>query len=119
MHVMEQNKNEDRVEVSPVEEINLLIQQRQQKVEQLREMGVNPYSNGFVPTHCMLEIQNQFSTQTPSDGEHSKDVEYLSEENFSVAGRIIEHRSFGKAVFMKLSDRSGTLQVYVRKDKIG
>src|SRR5256886_10368522 len=38
---------------------------------------------------------------------------------FSVAGRIVAHRSFGKAAFVKLRDRSGEIQVWVKQDTVG
>ena len=43
----------------------------------------------------------------------------LSEDRFAIAGRIVAHRGFGKATFVKLRDRSGELQVYVKKDTVG
>ena len=36
-----------------------------------------------------------------------------------MAGRIVAHRGFGKATFVKLRDRSGEIQVYVKKDVVG
>ena len=45
------------------------------------------------------------------------DLVPLSEERFSLAGRIVEFRSFGKATFVKLADRTGRIQVYVRADR--
>lgn len=39
--------------------------------------------------------------------------------SFTVAGRIIARRSFGKAAFIQIQDRKGRMQVYVRKDTVG
>ncbi len=41
------------------------------------------------------------------------------EEVFSVAGRIMALRDFGKASFVTIQDRKGRIQAYVRRDKLG
>ena len=38
---------------------------------------------------------------------------------FSLAGRVVSVRDFGKAAFVVIQDRSGTLQVHVKKDALG
>ena len=43
----------------------------------------------------------------------------LTDDDFAVAGRIVAYRSFGKAAFAKLRDRTGEIQVWVRKDLVG
>ncbi len=101
-----------------VEDVNRLIQQRQQKVAQLREAGQNPYRNDFRPTHTTAEVRARYEGVTPPVSE-SREPQPLSEDRFAIAGRVVEHRSFGKAVFVKLLDRGGRLQVYVRKDVVG
>jgi lysyl-tRNA synthetase class 2 len=37
----------------------------------------------------------------------------------SLAGRIMAVNSFGKAVFIRIKDQSGTIQAYLRKDSMG
>ncbi|MCB9555970.1 MAG: lysine--tRNA ligase [Deltaproteobacteria bacterium] len=98
---------------------NQLIAQRRQKADLLRELGVNPYRNGFSPTHTAGEVLALFADQQAPE-EAAKEPEPLSEQRFRLAGRIVEHRSFGKAAFIKLADRSGQrIQVYVKRDRIG
>ena len=43
----------------------------------------------------------------------------LSDDHFGVAGRIVAHRKFGNAEFVKILDRTGEIQVWVRKDLVG
>jgi lysyl-tRNA synthetase, class II len=94
-----------------------LIDQRRQKGEELRELGGNPYSNGFSPSHTSAQVLEKFAGIEPA-AEHQGMVP-LSDDRFKVAGRIVEFRSFGKAAFAKLADRDGRIQVYIRKDKVG
>jgi lysyl-tRNA synthetase class 2 len=100
-----------------------LIAERDKKVAEIRRLGANPYANGFEPTHTTAEIVEKFAgaklptTETPA--EKGAPPVMLSEERLRVAGRIIEYRSFGKVAFVKLLDRAGKLQVWVKKDLIG
>jgi lysyl-tRNA synthetase, class II len=100
-----------------------LIEERQKKVAEIRALGGNPYANGFVPTHTTAEIVAKFAGATPPpppDGDDGKSgPPLLTDDHFAVAGRIVDFRSFGKMAFVKLLDRTGQIQVQVRKDLIG
>jgi lysyl-tRNA synthetase, class II len=107
-----------------------LIAERERKVAELRAVGRDPYANGFFPSHTMAEVLARFPEGPPAQAskpqdeeggkaDRSADPELLSDERFRVAGRIVAHRGFGKATFVKLRDRSGELQVYFKKDKLG
>lgn len=89
-----------------------LIEERLQKLQKLREMGVNPYPTGFRPGTNIGEIWAKY-------GEW--EGEKLEHESISVviAGRIMSLRDFGKASFLHIKDGTGRIQVYVRKDKVG
>src|SRR4051812_30737850 len=96
-----------------------LIAEREKKVGELRAAGRNPYANGFVPSHTIGDVLARFAGATPPPGaEASKEPVLLSDDAFTVAGRIVAHRSFGKATFVKLRDRTGEIQIYVRKDGV-
>ena len=80
---------------------------RQDKLDRMRENGTDPFRANWEQTH---------------DAE--KAISLLSEEDetgpeVSVAGRIVAFRLMGKASFLKILDRSGKIQSYVRKDEIG
>src|SRR4051794_10929305 len=105
-----------------------LIAERERKVAELRAAGANPYANGYAPSHAMAEVIALFpDIQPPPEpdksaersGEKPAEVPLLSEDRFRIAGRIVAHRGFGKAAFVKLRDRTGELQVHVKKDKVG
>jgi lysyl-tRNA synthetase class 2 len=98
-----------------------LIAERERKAEEIRGLGGNPYANGFSPTHTAAEIAARFAgaMPPPSNGGKGDPPALISEEHFKVAGRIVAYRGFGKAAFVKLADRTGEIQVWVRKDLIG
>lgn len=85
---------------------------RRQKLLKLKEAGHALYPNDFRPGHLTSQIAAEFGA-LPDD--------QLAAHNstFSLAGRIMGIRSFGKASFFHLQDRKGRLQVYVRRDQVG
>jgi len=95
-----------------------LIAERAKKVAELRAQGLNPYANGFTPRHTAAEVHAWFeagnASVDPGDA-----AAMAAAPRFSVAGRIVAHRSFGKAAFVKVRDRSGEIQVWVKQDAVG
>ena len=100
-----------------------LIAEREKKLAEIRRLGANPYANGFVPTHTTAEIIEKFAgaklptTETPPA--KGAPPTLLSDEKLAVAGRVAQIRDFGKATFVKLLDRAGEIQVWMRKDLVG
>ena len=84
---------------------NIYIEQRRKKAEELREKGISPYPQNIKPTHTAKEILSKYDAD--------------SKETFSVAGRILFIRSFGKAAFVKVADYTDKIQIYVEKQVIG
>jgi lysyl-tRNA synthetase class 2 len=89
-----------------------IIAQRLKKAEALRALGVNPYGNGYAPRHLSAEVARRYGDQ-PAD-EIARDP-----GSWSIAGRVLAIRSFGKAAFLRVRDRAGEIQVWVKKDKLG
>lgn len=81
-------------------------QHRFDKGCKLREMGVNPYVNSYVADSHITDITNRFSD---ANGELPEN------EEFKAAGRIISKREFGKTAFITIKDRTGRIQVYIKK----
>ncbi len=89
-----------------------IYEARLRKATALREKGVNPWGNGHRVGQTAKEV---------TDAHGGKAAEALETEKprASVAGRIVAIRSFGKAAFLRLRDRTGELQAYVKKDVLG
>jgi len=100
-----------------------LMAEREKSVAELRARGVNPYANGFVPSHTTAEVAARLAgaKMPESEGPAVKGAPptLLSLETFSIAGRVVQIRDFGKATFVKVMDRAGELQVWMRKDLVG
>ena len=95
-----------------MEETSQLIQQRIQKLEELRGEGVNPYPNRFKVKHTTQGIKDTCAS-FPEEDLKSLD------KTFCLAGRIVAIRDFGKASFIQIQDAKGRIQVYLRRDILG
>ncbi len=91
---------------------NNTIQQRKEKAEELAELGVKLYNNTFTPEHQAAELLPKGEHLEPQAHEDGK-------PQYSVAGRIMAMRKFGKAAFFHIMDKSGKIQIYVKKDVLG
>ena len=94
------------------EELNDQIRVRREKMNSLREMGLDPFGKKFVRSHQSKELIEQYE---------ELEKEELEEKNVSVtiAGRIMTKRGKGKAGFAHIQDLTGQIQIYVRKDAVG
>ena len=84
------------------EDKSTLMEIRRQKLEQLRQLGVDPFGGAFPGTESSAEIRAQW--------EEGRKVK--------LAGRIVSHRDMGKSQFLHLQDRGGRLQIYVQKPSL-
>jgi lysyl-tRNA synthetase class 2 len=89
------------------QELNELIQVRLEKLNELKEKGINPFGQKFEPTYHAREILEQ--------------AEKLIEtgQEVVVAGRLMSKRGHGKAGFANLQDVSGQVQIYSRLNDVG
>jgi lysyl-tRNA synthetase class 2 len=89
-----------------------LVAARRRKLDELRQRGIDPFPNDFRPTHTAAEVVERYGSLSREELEGSDD-------RVAVAGRVVGLRSFGRASFLHLQDRSGRLQAYVKRDLVG
>jgi lysyl-tRNA synthetase class 2 len=79
---------------------------RRQSLDQLRQMGINPYPAAEYKTNAFsTDILAGFDDDAPA-------------REVSIAGRMMSRRVMGKASFVELQDSKGRIQVYVTRDDI-
>lgn len=77
---------------------------RRQSLQELRDMGINPYPAEEFPTDAFsTEIKENFNDE---------------KREVCIAGRMMSRRVMGKASFVELQDSKGRIQVYITRDDI-
>ena len=95
-----------------MEKPSSIIDERRKKVETLRDMGINPFPAGYDPDLTASDAADRFGQMDEAALEKETSI-------FSIAGRIMSLRNFGKASFISIKDNTGLIQSYIRKDKVG
>ena len=78
---------------------------RRQSLQELRNMGIEPYPAAEYPT-------NAFSTDIIANFDENEKREVV------IAGRMMSRRVMGKASFAEIQDSKGRIQVYITRDDI-
>jgi lysyl-tRNA synthetase class 2 len=87
-----------------------VLRDRREKLERLREAGVDPFPHGFEEREEIGEVRaahEGLAAGVETDSRHR------------VAGRIVARRGHGKAAFLDLRDGSGQIQLHATADKLG
>ena len=105
----EEKNTPEAVEQEPLTEteINEQMQFRLNKMNQLSELGLEPFGRKFDWTHHAQDIADNFEELTEK------------ETVVRLAGRVMAIRGHGKTAFLDLLDKTGRIQLYVRKDALG
>ena len=88
---------------------------RRQKVEELRDRGVEPYPTRAQRTHTSAAAIAYYVEQEAAGGL----VDGAATETMILTGRIVGFRHMGKTVFAHIQDGYGQIQLYIRKDEVG
>ncbi|MES2524118.1 MAG: lysine--tRNA ligase [Gemmatimonadota bacterium] len=88
------------------EELNFVMQARRDKLDRMRDAGVEPFAYSFDRTHTASE-----AVAALGEAEEGPAVR--------VAGRLTSWRSQGKTAFAHVADMDGRVQLYMRRDDLG
>ncbi|MGH7890251.1 MAG: lysine--tRNA ligase, partial [Thermodesulfobacteriota bacterium] len=83
-----------------------LIAQRKKKLQEVQDIGLqggNLFPNDFKPSYEAAKVLSFYKDYS------EEELKNLSEE-FSLAGRVMALRDFGKSVFLHIKDRTGVIQ---------
>ena len=79
---------------------------RRQALQELRDMGIEPYPAAEYPTDAFsMDIKENFDDDAP-------------QQEVCIAGRLMSRRVMGKASFAEIQDSKGRIQVYVTRDDV-
>jgi lysyl-tRNA synthetase class 2 len=82
---------------------------RRARLEDLRKRGVEPFALSFEPTANAAELHRRYENLDP---------EATTNDEVTVAGRIVLARRFGKLVFFTLRDGTGDIQLFCSQDSL-
>ncbi|MBL7106301.1 MAG: lysine--tRNA ligase [Phycisphaerae bacterium] len=82
--------------------MNKFEQQRREKLQKIKDMGIDPYGAKFENTLPASEIKSAYK-------------EDCEDQRAKCAGRIILLRDIGKLIFLTIRDSSGTIQFGLSK----
>ena len=99
-------------ETAGMEDLNLVMRERYKKADEIEKEGVALFPNGFAVSHRIKDLVTTFAVRSAAELEANPTV-------FTVAGRIVGIRSFGKSIFMHLLDSSEKLQLYIQQNQVG
>jgi lysyl-tRNA synthetase class 2 len=97
----------------PEEELSeeKIVEQRKEKVRQIRAAGGEPFAYGFDATHLSSAFAEEYASLPNGEVDESKTV--------ALSGRVMLKRMFGKLAFLTVQDSEGTVQIYLDKKRIG
>lgn len=87
-------------------ESNDLRADREAKLQQLQEQGVNPYPAKANTTHTVKEV-----------GESFESLE-ADQSPVTIAGRIMAAREHGAIAFLDITDGTGKIQIFISKENV-
>ncbi len=90
-----------------METLQDLIRVRREKLEALKQAGIDPYPCKYERTHTVERMLAEFDDLQKEGAE------------ISLAGRLVAKRVMGKASFAHLLDNTGRIQLYFRRDDLG
>src|SRR5687767_3890922 len=91
--------------------IEEILRIRREKAEKLAALGWPSFPNGIDVRHTASDVRIGAESITNEVQE--------TDPKYRIGGRILMVRSFGKAMFLDLIDRTGKIQVQLRKDLLG
>jgi len=89
--------------------VERIAQQRLDKLEELRQRGIDPYPPRYHRSHTNAAAVALLCQQEKEGGQPAE---------VSVAGRITANRGMGKLAFMDLTDGTGKIQLFINKAQL-
>jgi len=83
------------------------VEERKNKINELKKIGLNPYPSKAKRTHEIFEVIKNFS------------VLEKSKKNVFLCGRLRSKRAHGNLSFANLEDASGNIQIAISKKEVG
>jgi lysyl-tRNA synthetase class 2 len=88
-----------------------ILNERRAKALELKALGCDPYARNFKPSILSTELIERYDALT------KEELEAITTP-YNVAGRVMAMRNMGKAAFIRIQDRLGTMQLFIQKNAL-
>ncbi|NJO12030.1 MAG: lysine--tRNA ligase [Leptolyngbyaceae cyanobacterium SL_1_1] len=105
-----QSRPDSRPDAQSASSLEDIRAARLEKVQQLRELSLNPYGYRWDTTHTAANLQTKFA-ELPKG-------EAVDFESWQSRDEFLARRVFGKLAFFNLQDETGTIQLYLDKKTV-
>ncbi|MDB2614171.1 lysine--tRNA ligase [Chlamydiales bacterium] len=85
---------------------------REEKLKEIRSLGVDPYPHKFTPTHKAASLNESYADQPVGN---SEEAEKKETPEVTLSGRLVLFRAMGKNAFAHIQDESGRIQIMFNK----
>ncbi len=94
-----------------MEDLNAVMRERLEKATELERGNIALYPNAYPVTHKLKDLLERAAGKTAEELESDQAA-------YTVAGRILSVRSFGKSIFMHIADVDSRIQIYIQQNRI-
>ena len=101
------------------DDLNFVMKARREKLDALVALGVPPFAYAFERTHLAVDAVALLGSPEDAPASGAQAPEQHDGPHVRVAGRLVAWRAHGKTTFAHLTDPSGRIQLYFRKDALG
>jgi len=95
-----------------MDDLNTVTRERFEKAADLEQRKVELYPNGYAVPHGISDLLR-------AGGQKTGEELHAEPEPYTIAGRIMSVRSFGKSTFMHIADSRARIQIYIQQNQVG
>ncbi|MCI0381941.1 MAG: lysine--tRNA ligase [Chlamydiae bacterium] len=87
---------------------------RSQKLQEIRDLGINPYPSKYSPDHDVKALLEKYGDSPTGDYESALSGKT---DKVTIAGRLMLFRPMGKNGFAHIQDQNGRIQILFNRDE--
>jgi len=94
-----------------MEDLNIVVRERLEKAAELERQNIALYPNAY-------SVPEKIKDLLAAGGKTAEELE-SDQTAYTIAGRVLSIRSFGKSTFMHIADADAKIQIYFQQNQIG
>ncbi len=94
-----------------MEDLNTVVRERLEKAAELERQDIELYPNAYP-------VREKIKDVLAAGGKTAEELQ-SDQTEYTIAGRVLSIRSFGKSTFMHIADADAKIQIYFQQNQIG